>query len=57
MLVGVFIAAQLIWPELNLAPWLVGARWQQAEQLRRGARDVADVVEFPGRSRYGCAPQ
>jgi cytochrome c oxidase cbb3-type subunit 1 len=22
MLVGVFIAAQLIWPELNLAPWL-----------------------------------
>src|SRR3954470_2003480 len=22
MLVGVFIAAQLLWPELNLAPWL-----------------------------------
>src|SRR5512138_2544823 len=22
MLVGVFIAAELIWPELNLAPWL-----------------------------------
>ena len=22
MLVGVLIAAQLIWPELNLAPWL-----------------------------------
>ena len=22
MLVGVFIAAQLVWPDLNLAPWL-----------------------------------
>ena len=26
MLVGVIIAAQLIWPELNLAPWLADGR-------------------------------
>ncbi len=32
-------------------------RWQQAEQLRWDAQDVADVVEFLGRTRYGYAPQ
>lgn len=32
-------------------------RWQQAEQLRWSTQDVADVVEFLGRTRYGHAPQ
>ncbi len=32
-------------------------RWQQAEQLRWDAQDIADVVEFLGRTRYGHAPQ
>ena len=37
MLVGVIIAAQLIWPELNLAPWLAEAGQQR---LRRGKFDI-----------------
>jgi mono/diheme cytochrome c family protein len=32
-------------------------RWQQAERLRWSAQDVADVVEFLGRTRYGYASQ
>lgn len=32
-------------------------RWQQAEQLRWDAQDIADVVEFLGRTRYGYTPQ
>lgn len=30
--------------------------WQQAEKLRWSAQDIADVVEFLGRTRYGYAP-
>lgn len=32
-------------------------RWQREEQLRWSAQDVADVVEFLGRTRYGYASQ
>jgi len=32
-------------------------RWQQAERLHWSAQDVADVVEFLGRTRYGYASQ
>lgn len=32
-------------------------RWQQAERLRWGEQDIADVVEFLDRTRYGYAPR
>jgi cbb3-type cytochrome oxidase subunit 1 len=35
MPVGVLIAAQLIWPELNLAPWLSYGRLPEARYYRR----------------------
>lgn len=32
-------------------------RWQQVERLRWSVQDVADVVEFLDRTRYGYAPR
>ena len=32
-------------------------RWQREERLRWSSQDVADVVEFLNRTRYGYAPR
>jgi cytochrome c oxidase cbb3-type subunit 1 len=51
MLVGVFIAAQLIWPELNLAPWLSYGRLRP---LHTNAVVFAFWLFAAGSSAFTC---
>ena len=48
MLVGVLIAAQLIWPELNLAPWLSYGRL-------RPLHTNAVIFAFGGSVLFACS--
>jgi cytochrome c oxidase cbb3-type subunit 1 len=48
MLVGVFIAAQLVWPELNLAPWLSYGRL-------RPLHTNAVIFAFGGSALFACS--
>jgi len=64
MLVGVIIAAQLVWPELNVGPWLHFGRHGYSVGIYCGAgfrrRLVSayahrpEGMEFPGQLPGGC---